>query len=282
MDLERHLVERGIDYRVAIFEGRHGWPPGDYTNRALDWMELQAIKRGLAAENPALIDAELTSTRREAAEAEDPLQQLRRHRDVVRDFGGLREVTADLEAVRRLETDPRVEQRRSQEKKLAKAEHSYRATRLARWVADVRTPERRPPTVRESLTALRVGPLTGRAAGLTDPAYAHAAQRTLEDLYTAVASSLPGEFETAGDFDRSVRCLEIAVAIFPKRARGHWLLAAAYVRARRHGAAVQALRTATSFGKVDLERLQTDPTWDPLRQRPGWAELIASLEERDG
>ena len=280
MELEEHLLEQEIDHRIVVFDGRHGWPPHEYTNRALDWMELQAVKRGLASENPPLIDEELALARQAAAAAEDPLEKLRSHRNVVRDFRGLREVAADVEAVRRLEADPRTGQRRSQEKKLAKAEHAYLSARYGRWVAEMQSPDRRPPTVGESLIALRIESLRKRAADPEDLPNAQSAQRTLENLYTGVAFHFPEQFEAAGDSERAVRCLEIAVAILPQRARGHWLLAAANVRAGRHEAALEALRAATGLGNVDLERLRADPAWEPLRHRPEWSELIAAVASR--
>ena len=280
MDLERHMLARGIDHRIEVFEGRHGWPPHEYTNRALDWMQLQAIRRRLAAADPELVDTALARARQAAAGAVDPLEKLRRHRDVVRDFQGLREVGADLEAVRALENDPEVARRRSQERKLASAERAHVSNRYTRWVGELRDPLRRPPSVQESLLALRVGPLKKRAADLDDPAEAHSAQRMLENLYVGIAFYIPRGFERAGDPERAVRSLEVAVAVFPDRAQGHWRLAQARVAAGRHAAALEALRTAVSFGNVDPERLRTDPTWEPLRDRPAWDELIAALDAR--
>ncbi|MFQ5350786.1 MAG: hypothetical protein ACE5EG_10125 [Thermoanaerobaculia bacterium] len=280
-ELEEHLLAEGIDHRIAIFEGRHGWPPYEYTNRALDWMELQAIKRGLAPPNPALVDAELASARQAAESADDPLVRLRRHRDLVRDFEGLSEMTADLAAVRELEADPRTNQRCSQERKLANAERAYLSTRYGRWVPEMRNTERRPPTVKEALVALRIESLRKRAADRDDPSQAHSAQRTLENVYVGVGFYFPQEFEKARDHERMVRSLQIAVAIFPDRVGGHWRLAQACVLARRHDLALEALRSATAFGNVDLERLETDSAWEPLRGRPEWARLLAEIKKTD-
>ena len=280
MELERHLLEREIDHRIAIFDGRHGWPPHELTNRALDWMELQAVKRGLAASDSALIDGELQRARAAADEADDPLEELRRYRDIVRDFGGLREVASDVDAVRRLETDPEVPKRRALEKKLARAEGVYLNARYGPWVTAMRNPDRRPPTVRKSLVALQIQSLQKRAANRDKLAEARSALRSLESLHSGVAFYLARDFEKAGDLDRAIRCLEVATAIFPEWARDYWSLAGANVRAGRPGAALEALRKATALGNVDLERLKTDPTWEPLRDRPEWSELVASAARR--
>ena len=47
MGLEEHLLASGIDHRVVVFEGPHGWPSFEHTNRALDWMDRHGTLSGL-------------------------------------------------------------------------------------------------------------------------------------------------------------------------------------------------------------------------------------------
>ncbi len=278
--LEEHMLASGIDHRLEIFEGRHGWPPHDYTNRALDWMELQAVKRGLAEPDPELVEAELERARQAAAAAEDPLERLRRYRDVVRDFPDSPGVDADQATIRQLEKDPEVKARRKQERALARSESSHTTRWYVPWLIQLQSEEQRLPTVAESLIALRVGPLKEQAANPGDPPAARSAERTLEYLYVGVASSHPRDFQADGELDRAIRSLEVAVAIFPERAGGYWRLASALVRAGREEAAVRALRKAIGFGNVDLERFKNDPDWEPLRDRVEWSELLILAEKR--
>jgi tetratricopeptide (TPR) repeat protein len=276
LELELHLLGSRIEHRITIFEGRHGWPPYEFTERALDWMELQAVKRGLAPPNPGLVKAELARARAAAADAADPLERLRRRRDVVRDFQGLGADESDAELLRKAEVDPGVGKRRSQEKRLARQELAHVRSRYAPWVAELEDPTKLAPSVAASLLSLRVEPLRKQAADTKALAEARSAQRTLERLYTGAVFYHPRDFERIGDHERALRSLQVAVAIYPERAGGYWRLAGGYLRAGREDEAVETLRKAIGFGNVDLERLRSDPTWLPLHDRPEWAELVAA------
>jgi tetratricopeptide (TPR) repeat protein len=276
LELEQHLLKRGIEHRITIFEGRHGWPPYVFTERALDWMELQAVKRGLAPRNPRLVKAELERARAAAADAVDPLERLRRRRDVVRDFQGLGADESDAKLLLEAEGDPLVAKRRSQEKKLAQRELSHVRARYAPWVAELEDPARLAPSVSASLVSLRVASLREQAANPDDLAEARSAQRILERLYTGAVFYHPRDFERIGEYERALRSLQVAVAIFPERAGGYWRLAGGYLRAGREDEAIETLRKAIGFGNVDLERFQLDPAWLPLHDRPEWPKLVAA------
>lgn len=276
--LEEHLLASGVAHRVVIFEGRHSWPPFEYTNRALDWMELQAVRRGLAETNPELVAAELEQARATAAAARDPLDLLRRHRDIVRDFPDAPGIEVHVEAVRRLEADPKLRARRTEEQRLAKEELAHIDRWYRPWIAKLESDRQRLPTVAESMIDLRVGVFQERAADREEPAKASSAERILERLYTGVAFYHPRDYEEAGDFERAILSLQVAVAIFPERAGAHWRLASTLVTAGRKNDGIEALRRAISFGRVDVERLKTDPAWKPLHDRPDWPELVAAAE----
>jgi len=279
MELEEHLLERGIDHRIVIFEDRHGWPPHEYTERALDWMQFQAVKRGLAPSDPVLVDAELELARSAAQAAEDPIEQLRRYGDIVRDFEGVREVDAEGAEVGRLEASRQLAVRRRQEKKLASAERAYMKGRMGAWLSDMENPDR-PPTLKESLVTLRIESLQRRVAAAEDRFDVYSAKRSLDNLYVQVAFYLPREYEQSRDLERLARCLEIAVAIYPSRASGRWRLAKVYADSGREKMAMAALEKAVSLGDVDVGRLKTDPSWERLRERPEWNELLAEASSQ--
>ena len=242
MRLEEHLLETGIDHRIEIFDGSHGWPPPELTNRALEWMELEASERGYIGPDDELFAAELARARAAAERTDDPLDRLRRYRYIVRDFGRSRDVDEVRAMVERFARDPRVEARRQQETKLAREEQTYLTARFGPWLAEMQSADRRPPTLKQSLVALRIAALRERSADQEDLFDSHSARRRLESVFTAVAFYLPAEFEKKGDLERIIRGLEVAVEIFPDRPRAHWRLAEANARAGRLPAAFAALK----------------------------------------
>lgn len=278
LQLERHMRKAEIDHRIEIFEGLHGWPPPEYTNRALDWMQFQAVKRGLAPLDESLIEAAFRWAKTAAESTPDPLEESRRRRDVIRDFDGLRDVTEDERLLLGIETSAAFKARRDQERKLAKQEEAYYRRRLAAWLASMQDLERPTPTIEAARKALDLDRLLSAAADEGNSPESGSAKRVLDSVYTTVAFSLPGTFRQTGNDERAARSLEVAVAIYPQRPRAHWSLAAAYVRGGDHSRALEALHRAADFGRVDLNRLRTDPTWEPLRGDREWAELVASIE----
>jgi dienelactone hydrolase len=51
--LDRELIS---PHRVVIFEGGHAWLSSDLAVEAIEWMEIQAMRSGRRAKDPALID----------------------------------------------------------------------------------------------------------------------------------------------------------------------------------------------------------------------------------
>ncbi len=62
------LDQRNVPHRLALFDGAHEWLPASLAPLALEWLELQAMRRGLTPRNDAWIQQQL-SRRLQAAKA---------------------------------------------------------------------------------------------------------------------------------------------------------------------------------------------------------------------
>src|SRR5205085_5717507 len=80
-------------YRVEIFEGGHQWPSSSLLREAVEWMELQAMKRGTRARDEAFI-AKMLERDLAAASALTDADALRRYDAIIRTFDRLADVTA--------------------------------------------------------------------------------------------------------------------------------------------------------------------------------------------
>jgi hypothetical protein len=90
------MLQFGKPVRFETFDGGHSWPPKEAVNVALDWMELQAMRRGLRTKDDGFIEELFKKEQARAAELEaagKPLQALRLYEALVRDFDGLRDVS---------------------------------------------------------------------------------------------------------------------------------------------------------------------------------------------
>jgi len=90
--IESKLAAAHATYRVEIVEGGHRWPPSPTIREAVEWMELQAMRRGTRARDEAFIARSLDADLVAAAKLDD-LNALRRYDAIVRTFDGLADVT---------------------------------------------------------------------------------------------------------------------------------------------------------------------------------------------
>lgn len=281
-ELDDQLAEvEGAAHRFEVFEGRHGWPPDDrWTTVAIDWMELVALRRGLVRRDAAWVKGQLAAARDSVADAvaaEQPLLELRRLEQLVRDFDGLADVSAERRRAAELRQSKEVRRARSHEEKVLDKERTY-AHRIRRWKARFEDPRRSPTKHGRSLFELRVQHLQEQAADDSDPVAAAAALRQLATAYVQTVFYLPNTYLENGDLERAAAVLELASAIFPARPHSHLRRAEIYARRKEPDRAFEALREAVSLGGVDVARLRSDPAWDSLHQDPGWTALLADLE----
>ncbi len=94
-----HLEMRRLDrelttpHRLAIFNGGHVWLSSELALEAVEWMELQAMKRALKPRDNAEIDR-LFAARMASVGAGTDTETFRRAQAIVDDFQGLRDVSA--------------------------------------------------------------------------------------------------------------------------------------------------------------------------------------------
>ena len=91
---EMYRLDRDLTspHLVIEFQGGHEWLPVEAATAGVEWMELQAMKRGLREKDQALVHRWFT-TRVARAEAEtDRLRQMRAFQGIAADFDGLDDV----------------------------------------------------------------------------------------------------------------------------------------------------------------------------------------------
>ena len=271
--LDGALEEVGAHHHFAVWEGGHGWPPtAELTVAAVDWLELIAMKRGLAPRREDFIEAQYQAALKQAEAAADPLSRLRAWRQLSRDFDGLIALSEVRRRLAQVEQEDAVKKAVQQEKKLERQEISY-MDRLNRWLATVRrSPE--PPDKQRSLADLQIKRLVEQAQDMTDPFVAHSAQRRLEVTWVHASFYLPNEFDERGRLDRALEMLELAVAIFPQRPRGYLGMAEILTRTGRKERAFEALEKARDNGWEATDVMRSHAVWEPLHGDPRWQQLV--------
>jgi len=114
--IESKLAEVHATYRVEIFDGGHSWPPVPMLREAVEWMELQAMRRGNRARDDAFI-AKMLERDSAAAAKLDELNAMRRYDAIVRTFDGLADTSAAKKKADELRTSDSVKRLLRDEKR---------------------------------------------------------------------------------------------------------------------------------------------------------------------
>jgi predicted esterase len=216
--LDRHLDSIGIPHRVRYFEGPHSWPPAGVMTEAVEWMELQAMRRRLIPPREGWVDSLF---RREVAVAEsleaagDPFEAWRRYSAVAVDYPGLLDVTAASQHAVRLARDKRVRQTADRYREVDRIYARY-LSRVGEFLLKVQSGERL-PTVKDGLRQLEVEKLRRQAADSGDAIGRGVAIRQLEQAFIAVAFYEPRGYLARGEAAKALALLELAEAIRPGR-----------------------------------------------------------------
>jgi tetratricopeptide (TPR) repeat protein len=280
MDLDEQMTALGLPHRIELFPGTHEWMPEELATRALGWMELQAMKKGLRTKDPALVESLWTSWTSEMARAAsagsfdpDPVEAQRFYASLAADFEGLYKPEAVAEVRKKAETlaasdeykkERKVRQERNQRDKdyVARAPKALASADLS-----------------QALTDLRIHELK-KQADSQNHAESMSARRLLNTVLVQTSYYLPQMFKEQGQHDRAIFVLSIAAEIVPDSAEVWYELAAANARKGSKKKAIENLRKAVEKGWADLPRLEGEAAFASLRQDKGYQEVVAEIRRK--
>jgi predicted esterase len=252
-----------LPHRVRIFPGPHQWPSPELASEALDWFDLQAMRRRLVPPDSVLVarlfarDSTALARSRAAGQWVDAVA---RAREIVTDFGGLRDTGAAAAELRELADDGRVRAQVARAEALIE-EGRRRDRRLFEYLDRVRA-MRQPPRPGDAIRELDIRGLQ-RLRGGPDTARALAAGRALEQIFVAVSFYAPREFIARGDPERALAMLDVAESIRSEHPQVLLFRARALAAAGRFEEARAAVDAALRAG-VTRQTIEGDSLLGPL------------------
>lgn len=275
LDLADSMTDLGLPHRIEVWPGRHDWMPEELATRALGWLELQAMKKGLKEKDAALTQALWSDDLAwaKALEASDLPEAYRLYTRMTEDYRGLVDGEAlneiavqvsNIAASEAFKKERKLRQERNLRDKqyLAAAPKAMNTADLAQALKDLRIAE-----LRKQMES-------------TDPGESLSAKRLLNTLSGQTGFYLPRMFTEQGNHDRAIFVLSIAAEISPD---GPWVwyeIAAAHARKGSKKKALENLRKAVEKGWTDLPSLEAEPAFAGLRQDKGYRELVAEIAKK--
>jgi hypothetical protein len=187
--LEMTRLDRDVisPHKVEVFEGGHTWLPAELATDGIEWMEIQAMKRGLRPRDPKLVD-ELFARRLAHGDAQrSSLEKLRELKSVVSDFKGLKDVAEVAERAATLEQQQDVKDAINAER--SEEERELQATRELYQLRD-RLADGGFATLKERVTTL-----LGQSQAAEDSRDRRIARRVLTGLRASSGGVSNPEFQ---------------------------------------------------------------------------------------
>jgi predicted esterase len=275
-DLDRKLDGLAAPHRIVSFDGPHGWPPAEVASQALEWMELQAMARGLAPRREELVrslfETRTVEARRRAAEAGAHAAWIL-WQAVAEDFAGLHDVSEPAARAAALAEDKQVRRVSRRMERLAGRERAYQQT-LGDFLARFHSSD--PPPSRDvSLSSLGIAPLKAQESSTEDPLEAQAAQRMLALAFVHLSYYEPVACLERRDAARAAAFLQVAASIQPDDPGLLVMTARARAQLGQVADALEALERAASLAQLDPGRLREDPWLAPLAKEPRFEAILS-------
>jgi predicted esterase len=280
-DLQEKLESAGLPHRLEIFSGSHQWPPEELFTRAVAWMELIAMRRGLRAKDAALIDAlwseDLARARAlEAGGKSEDAHDL--YTALVRDFAGLRDTVEADKAVAGLAGSEAF--RRAREARLARDRRDREYLEKVPRLFDEAPGQPTPDHVSQLIAELKIPELKKKAKTDPDPEERLSAERVLYAVYIQTGLYLPREYSSLGQFDRAILFLQVAAEIDPDVPHIQYRLATAYARKGNRRRALDYLELSAQKGWSDLIALETEKAFDPFRNKEQFRRIVQQVRQQ--
>lgn len=288
VDLDRKLAALSLSHRIEIFDGTHEWMPEGLASRAIEWMELVAIRRGKRAESPAFLDAIWRRSLEEARDFESAgklFEAWHTYASLAADFDGLTQGATSAhfgeqlaDVVRKattLASAPAIAAERRRREAQDRDDLTYLAR--ARSLMTRGTSEANPWNARRAILELRIDDLKRRAASDPDAQQRLSAKRLLNSLLVQTSFYMPSQLMERKQYDQAIFSLEVAAEITPEDPDIWYQLAVAYGRKGTRKRALEMLKRAIGAGWNDRSRLAADPAFDSVRNEEGFQRLLASL-----
>jgi poly(3-hydroxybutyrate) depolymerase len=301
-ELDRSLEGAGVVHRIVVFEGGHSWAPLPALVRAVEWLDLQAMKSGRKQKDQAFIDRLLNQAAEQATANESRGNLYEAYLDfsaIPADFKGLTEVgefekkaavlreTKSVKQAIKLDRDQEAEQRRK-----ASELFGLRA-RLGNPGGVSELPE---DATRESTPApvpLAEGPQAARQTSESDlkdkladlkrksDAKDDSPQRRLArrilNQFTASQYERSMSLVQARRYDAAIENLSIDTELMPSNWGLIYSLACAYALKGDKKRALEALNRAVDKGFSNAAELERNPQLESLRSDEVYKRLLNRL-----
>jgi predicted esterase len=276
---DAELDSIGSAHHIERFDGGHQWPPTELATRAVEWLDVQAMRRGSKSRNQPWIDSLYAAWLARAARVDssgDAAVAARLYRAVRADFDGLADVSAAATRLAVLERDTRVRRLSALEASLGERDLEL-GEALVAFVVDLKRASQ-PLSLDEARKRLELDVLRRQAARGDDSTSSIAARRALERIFAHMSFYSPRDFLEERRYAHAARALEVARLIKPDDGGACLWHARALAQLGDTARALSALECAAASKQVRADAIEGDSLLAPLRSDPHYQAVVRQLK----
>ena len=295
--LDRKLQSAGVTHRIDVFEGGHSWPPADVAVRAIEWVELQAMKSGRRSRDESFIDR-IFKTALDSASAYEsagrPLEAYFIYLAIASDFKGFRDVSDSEKKVSLLKDSKTIRQalshaqdRENEEIRRGSELHNLRARVIS---STITSGQNQPPGLPNDSDArqlalsdlrTRLNELRRKSDAANDSPDRASARRILNQ-YTAATFEQSAMLIQAKKYDLAISTLTTDSLLMPDNWRILYNLTCAYSLKGDKRRAIESLAKAVQKGFTNLRELERNEQLDPIREEPRFKKILEEVTQKRG
>jgi len=262
--------------RFVVYDGQHNWMPKEFAERALAWLQLRAMVKGLAPLDKEFTGQQFDSRLAEAQAAQksgDLPAATRDYREIAQDFRTLRDVKEQEASAKSLAESEEFRKARKNEKAALDLQDEV-ATKIGNLVAGIgQRSDERAAYVAQLQSAVNNAYRDERER--SNPARKQAIERGLASAFAYAAESgqqamLKKDYLAAKDM------FQAGEIILPESAWASYLLATAHAQLGEKKQAIQELKKALEKGMTNAKALE-DSAFDRIREDQGFKEITQKV-----
>jgi predicted esterase len=278
LHLKEALDTRNAASRFVVYDGEHNWMPKDFAERALAWLQLRAMVKGIAPVDKEFIGRQFEGRLAEAASAQkagDILAAVRDYREIVQDFTTFRDVKEQEALAKSLAASE--EFRKAAKNEKATLDLQDEVTRkIGNVVAGIaHGADARTGFIAELQSA--ANEIHREQHGASDPARKQAIARGLASAFSfAVESGQQAMLKK--DYLAAKDMFQAGEVILPDSAWASYLVATSHAQLGEKKQAIQELKKALEKGMTNPKSLE-DSAFDRIRSDEAFKEISAKLAQ---
>src|SRR5438105_1825884 len=274
LHMKENLDARGASSRFVVYDGPHTWMPAEFAERALAWLQLQAMVKGIATLDRDFINKQFDSRLAEAQAAQksgDILTAARAYRDLAGDFRTFRDVKEVEAAARSLADSEDFRKAKKNEKAALELQDEIASMAGNLLVRINQQPDDRPEFIEQLQSA--VGAVHRRQKDASNPAQKQAIARGLASAF-GFATETGEKAMLKKDYSSAKKMFQAGEIILPDSAWASYLTATAKARLGEKKQALQELNKALDKGMTN-RKLLDDAAFDRIRNEEEFKEVAA-------